>query len=425
MKKIMALLTLAMIAFMPSACAQAIGDVNGDGSISIADVVYLFKHRNVGLDVGDLNCDNAVNVVDVVYLFKNYDTFRDPVVFAENFEMDPHWDEGYCYLVDSADNKFVLLKEGATDPEIEGATVLNVPLTNVGTVFYCPIISTADLLDNAAVYDSLKVIPTSYVKYSSELQTRYDAGEILNIGSSSTMNYDNVVASNPDIVFLADWEKHDVMEEQLTANNILSCRCFTYDEPTFMGRTEWAKFAAALWGDENSEVIDEYFQETWQKRNELLRTASTADDYPTVVSFSWSSSKDTACVYGAQHYYSRMVNEFGGEYVFNDIPGTSSNYPDKETFYERAQNADVCIMKVYTGDEVLTAEDLLSINPDFANFESFKNGRFYTSHRDYFIQEAIDPIGYMDDYARMINPELFSNGDSDLLHHTKIEPIAG
>jgi iron complex transport system substrate-binding protein len=116
-----------------------------------------------------------------------------------------------------------------------------------------------------------------------------------------------------------------------------------------------------------------------------------------------------------------MVNEFGGEYVFNDIPGTSSNYPDKETFYERAQNADVCIMKVYTGDEVLTAEDLLSINPDFANFESFKNGRFYTSHRDYFIQEAIDPIGYMDDYARMINPELFSNGDSGLLHHTKIE----
>jgi iron complex transport system substrate-binding protein len=97
----MALLTLAMIALMPSISAQAIGDVNGDDSISIADVVYLFKHRNVGLDVGDLNCDNAVNVVDVVYLFKNYDTFRDPVVFAENFEMDPHWDEGYCYLVDS------------------------------------------------------------------------------------------------------------------------------------------------------------------------------------------------------------------------------------------------------------------------------------------------------------------------------------
>jgi len=421
LKKFMVILVLALIALMPSTSAQKVGDVNGDDSISIADVVYLFKHRDVGLDNGDLNCDNSVNVVDVVYLFKNYDTFRSPVVFSERFEMEPNWDNGYCYLVDSEGNKFVLLKEGATDPEISGATVLNVPLTKVGTIFYCPVMSTADLLNNADVYDSLKLIPGTYAKYSPEVLDRYNAGSILNMGTSSVMNYDNVVLADPEIVFLDDWTQHDDMESKLDELGILSCRCYTYDEPTFMGRTEWAKFVAAVWGDENSDTIEEYFQETWHKRNELLRTTATAEEYPTVVSFSWSSSKDTACVYGAQHYYNRMVNEFGGEYVFNDLPGTSSTYPDKETFYERAQNADVCIMKVYTGGEVVTAEDLLAINPDFANFKSFKNGQFYTSDRDYFIQESLDPIGYMDDYARMIHPELFTNGDSDLLHHNKIE----
>ncbi|WP_421078461.1 hypothetical protein Mjas_03935 [Methanothermococcus sp. Ax23] len=45
-------------------------------------MVYLFKNRNIPIEVGDLNCDNSVDIADVTYIFKNYDTFRNPVVFA-------------------------------------------------------------------------------------------------------------------------------------------------------------------------------------------------------------------------------------------------------------------------------------------------------------------------------------------------------
>jgi iron complex transport system substrate-binding protein len=114
-----------------------------------------------------------------------------------------------------------------------------------------------------------------------------------------------------------------------------------------------------------------------------------------------------------------MANEFGGEFIFNDVPGTSTVRLDKETFYERAQTADVCILRSYT--DVITKEDLLAVNPDFADFESFKNGRFYVTHSDSYIDETKDPIGFMDDNARMIHPELFSNGDSNLKYHYKIQ----
>ncbi|MBA2840966.1 iron complex transport system substrate-binding protein [Methanococcus maripaludis] len=419
MKKIMALLMLAMIALMPSACAQDIGDVNGDDSISIADVVYLFKHRDVGLDVGDLNCDNSVNVVDVVYLFKNYDTFRDPVVFAENFEMDPNWDEGYCYIVDSQENKYVLLQAGATDPQIEGATVLDVPSTSIVTMTNAPIVATADILNVDYCYESIKGMPNTYTKYSDELLQRYDDGLIVHTGSISEMDYEAVASIDPDIVFLSYRVQQDAMEEKLDELEILSCRCHVYLEPTFMGRTEWIKFGAAFWGIENSDTIEDYFQETWQKRNELLRTTANVDDYPAVVSFSWSSSTDMATIYGAQQFYNKMANEFGGEFIFNDVPGTSTVRLDKETFYERAQTADVCILRSYT--DVITKEDLLAVNPDFADFESFKNGRFYVTHSDSYIDETKDPIGFMDDNARMIHPELFSNGDSNLKYHYKIQ----
>jgi hypothetical protein len=53
------------------------GDANGDGTIDIADVVYLINYLFTGgpapdpLWVGDANCDGAVDIADVVYLI-NY-----------------------------------------------------------------------------------------------------------------------------------------------------------------------------------------------------------------------------------------------------------------------------------------------------------------------------------------------------------------
>lgn len=54
------------------------GDVNNDGSINVADMIYLIVHLYqfgppppAGMTAGDVNCDNAVNLVDVTYLFKH------------------------------------------------------------------------------------------------------------------------------------------------------------------------------------------------------------------------------------------------------------------------------------------------------------------------------------------------------------------
>ena len=106
------LLVLVALVLMPISLGFKMGDINHDGSVDIADVAYLFKHRDVPLEEGDVNCDNSVDIADVVYLFRNYDEMRKPVVFAETFQLEPHWDDGYCIVTDSKGNKFVLLKEG-------------------------------------------------------------------------------------------------------------------------------------------------------------------------------------------------------------------------------------------------------------------------------------------------------------------------
>jgi hypothetical protein len=53
------------------------GDVDGDGGLNAADVVYLINYLYIGgpppvpMAVGDVNCDGAINAADVVYLI-NY-----------------------------------------------------------------------------------------------------------------------------------------------------------------------------------------------------------------------------------------------------------------------------------------------------------------------------------------------------------------
>ncbi|WP_269595619.1 ABC transporter substrate-binding protein [Methanothermococcus okinawensis] len=100
------------------------------------------------------------------------------------------------------------------------------------------------------------------------------------------------------------------------------------------------------------------------------------------------------------------MNDVKGEYVFNDMPGTGGEYMDKETFYGRAMNADIVILHTM-GKNITTKEQLLNLNPDFANFKAFKNNRFYAISYDNSKKEVIDPKNIMFDYAKTIHPEVF------------------
>ncbi|AXI25601.1 hypothetical protein CFE53_05465 [Methanofervidicoccus sp. A16] len=412
------ILSLIALTSIPISFGLQMGDINRDGDVNIADVVYLFKNREVPLEEGDLNCDNTINIADVVFLFKNYDRFRSPVVFAEKFILEPNWDNGYCYLEDSKGNKFLLVMNGSTGPDIPGATKITVPVQRIVTVFYSPVISTADILNK--YHDTIKGAPKYAIHKSPKLTELYKEGKVLNTGSAKSMNYEVVLNISPDIVFLGDWATHDEMETKLKELGITVARCFTYEEPTYLGRIEWAKFVATFWGEDAYKEANEYFQRAWYERNNLLRTVSKSDNYPTVVNFWKWSDTSTPSVPEAQNFYAKLIDQFHGKYVFSDIPGTGSTKIDPETFIERARNADIVILR--TTKKITKKEDLLNVYPTsgFENFKAFKEGRFYVSKPDYYVWEARDPIGYMEDYAKMIHPELFPDGDNNLKYHVKL-----
>jgi WD40 repeat protein len=69
--------TIDRIIQAPGEVVYSCGDANGDGTINVADVVYLINYVFKGgpepfpMDMGDANCDFNINVADAVYLI-NY-----------------------------------------------------------------------------------------------------------------------------------------------------------------------------------------------------------------------------------------------------------------------------------------------------------------------------------------------------------------
>jgi iron complex transport system substrate-binding protein len=250
-----------------------------------------------------------------------------------------------------------------------------------------------------------------------ELYEKYKNGEIKNVGSDSNPKYDVITEINPDMVFIMKWSYSDGAVAKFKELGIPYARVGEYWEKSFLARYEWDKFYASFYGNKTYSKADDFFQKTWRERNNILRKVYNINNYPKVAYFCYYYGH--CYVYGAQHYLPKWIMNVKGDYVFTDLPGTNYQHIDTETFYERAMNADVCILDSM-GMNYTTKEGLLKLNPDFANFKAFKNNRFYVSKPDYLKYESLDPAGVMLDYAKMIHPEAFHNGDKDLKYFVKI-----
>ncbi len=374
------------------------------------------NHSHILVNNSTINNQNISTSNNTVGNSKNITAIKNVVHFAKYFKLYPHWNEGYCILIDSVGNKFVLLNRSAKNPNIPNAKVIYVPINRTITDFYCPIISTADILNN--YHSTIVGAPKYAIEDSPKLEKLYKEGKVVNVGKPGNMNYETITNLNPEIVFLGSWPCEDSTQNMLKKLGITVSRFYTYKEPTYMGRVEWIKYASAFWGANAYNKAKKWFGNVVKVRDNILEKVQNTTKKPTVAIISWSSTENSPAVYGNDSYYSKMVEEFGGYNIFSNYSGGYQPI-DKETFYEKAINADVVILIWYYGTNISNETELLNINPEFANFKAFKDGRFYVSHPDYYVWESRDPAGYMMDYAKMLHPELFG-GDSDLKYYYKI-----
>ncbi|AEH07209.1 ABC transporter substrate-binding protein [Methanothermococcus okinawensis] len=393
-----------------------LGDINGDGSIDIADVVYLFKHRNVPIEDGDLNCDNSIDIADVVYLFKNYDKYREPIHYANDIkityydsngnEVNPYNGDSYAYKIveDATGQKFLLKNASQSIPSWANGKydkVINVPLKNVVVMSSTHIALMEPLNTDGSVIASVKGIMWGgkYKWYFKDIEEGLKNGSIIDVGSSYSPNYDEIINISPQVVFVYPGYSGNGIIAKCKDLNITYVADAEYLEDSYLARCEWVKMFAAFYNKED--VANKYFTKVEKKALNVRRLTRGKEP----VSVAWGSKSSWGTyVPKAQSYVAKAImDDCHGNYIFSDYPGTGSTNIDYETFAERAKSADVWVVPSST----TWLSSFKDNNPGYDTFKSVQNGRIFCISGDYWQLGLMNTDEVLMDLGTIIHPDAF------------------
>ena len=396
--------------------SHRLGDVNSDNSIDIADIVYLFKNRNINIEDGDLNCDNSIDIADVVYLFKNYDKLRQPIHYATGIkltyydnsgnEVNPYNGDSWNYkiLEDSVGTKFLLKNSTESIPNWANGKydkVLDIPLNKVVVMSSTHIALMEPLNDDGSVINSVKGIMwgESYTWYFDDINEGLNNGSIVDVGSSYAPNWDNITAINPEVVIVCPGYSGDAIITKCNELGISVIANTEYLENTYLGRCEWVKLFAALYNKED--VASKYFTKIEKRALNVKRL--TKDETPVLVVWGQKSSWGTY-VPKAQSYVAKAImDDCNGDYIFEDLPGTGSANIDYETFAERAKNADVWVIP----SDINYLSSFKDNNVGYETFKATQNGKIYCMDPSYWQLGLMNTDEVLMDLGTIIHPDAF------------------
>jgi iron complex transport system substrate-binding protein len=395
------------------------GDVNEDGSIDIADVVYLFKNRGLDLEDGDLNADNNINIADVVFLFNNYDNLRKPIKYAQDMkltyydkngnEVNPYNGESWAYkiFIDAKGQRFLLKNESEPIPSWASGKydkVINVPLKNVVVMSSTHIALMEPLNDDGSVIGSVKGIMwgKAYKWYFDDINESLENGSIIDVGPSYDPNWGIIENISPQVIFVYPGYGGDAIISKCESLNLTYVADSEYLEGTYLARCEWVKMFAAFYNKED--VAKKYFARVDKRSWDVAR--KTYDSDPNVL-VAWGKNYPTyggAYVPNAQSYVAKgIMASCHADYIFKDMPGTGSSLIDYETFAERAKNADVWVVPSSTNWLSTFKTD----NPGYTTFKAVQDGRLYCISPDYWQLGLTNTDEVLMDLGTIIHPDAF------------------
>lgn len=309
--------------------------------------------------------------------------------------------------------QYLLVPCGAPVPDGYGdAIVIETPIQSLVTMSttYLPYLVEFGLLDALVGVDNGQFATTTAVA------EKFNAGELVEIGSDSSVNVEQAIALDPDLIMtyasgFPEYDAHPKLEEaglQVALNA-------DFLETNPLGRAEWGKFIATFFNAEAT--ADAWFNEVAAEYNTLTALADTAATNPTVLT--QTPYEGTWYVPGGQSFAANLLSAAGASYPWADDPTTGSLYLDFETVYDQAANADFWLDVGFFG----SLADLQAADERYADFAAFQNGRVYNNDNiigpnggiDYYESGAANPHIVLADLIKILHPELLP--DHELVYY--------
>jgi iron complex transport system substrate-binding protein len=345
-------------------------------------------------------------------------------IYAERFLIEKH--KNYTKLViknpwqgaRDITQEYYLIRKGWPVPDgIEMKNVIYIPVEKI----VC--LSTTHIAMISSLHSESSIVAVSgadYI-YNDEIKRATDSGKIKDIGYEDNLNKEMILELSPDLVMVYGIGSESAgYLGKLSELGIKVVFNADYLETDPLGKAEWIKVIGSLYGKENE--ADSIFDNISEEYNFLKSfIISKTNSRPSVLlGLPW---KDTWYVSPGNSYISKLINDAGGRYLWNETKSEVSMPYGLENVFLKALEADYWLNIGSTNSK----NEIIAIDDRMGELAAFKNGRLFnnnnriskTGGNDYWESGSINPQMILRDMAVILHPELFS--DHDLYYYKKIE----
>ena len=244
--------------------------------------------------------------------------------------------------------------------------------------------------------------------YNSRVREAASEGRVHDVGHDSNINFELLLTLRPDVVLIYGVAgENGVANAKLDELNIPYFYLGDYVEESPLAKAEWTVVVAEILGVR--ERGEELFAGIENRYLELRkRVEESATERPTVM-FN-TPYRDTWYMPSSRSYAVRIVEDAGGQYVYDGNHGTASQPIDLELAYVLTCEADYWI----NVGQYATLEDLRRDNPRFVGAKAVREGRVYSSDRratakggsDFWESAVVNPDVVLRDLVAILHPEL-------------------
>ena len=302
--------------------------------------------------------------------------------------------------------KYVLVQCGTPAPEgFKQDRVITVPVNTVASLSttHLPHLAKLELVDKLIGVSNLKIVNTP------EVVEQIKAGKIAELGNNN-VNLEQLLDQAPDLVttYGTGNLQTDSHPKLLEAGLKVAINA-EYMENTPLGRSEWLKFTALFFNQE--EKAEQVFSAIGKNYQEIAAKTKAITKRPKV--FTGFNFKGTWYVPGCQSYLAQYLADAGAELLcvgnsFGSIPSSFEN------IFERAATADYWLNVSQSWQNL---QDVIREDSRYSDFKAVQKGNVYNNNarlnknggNDYWEGGISNPDLILADLINIFHSELLPN----------------
>ena len=295
---------------------------------------------------------------------------------------------------------YILVEKDKPIPDhLPLGTIVRTPLSKalVYTSVHCALIH-----ELGAVKSIGGICELQYIKVP-EIIEGCQKGTIVNAGEGTNPNIEKIIDLHPDALMLSPYENSGG-HGQVEKLKVPIIECADYMETSALGSAEWIRFYGLLF--HQSAKADSIFAIVEKNYNELKALASSQAKKPKVMCELKSGS--AWYVPGGRSTTGKLYKDAGGDYLFDSYPNSGAVPLSFETVFDKAQDADVWLMK-YNQASDKTLSGIREDYSPYANFKAFKERNVYgcnTGYHTYYEDFPFHPDLVLKDLIKIFHPSL-------------------